>query len=232
MADFIGQLTKETNTRDPQASLGYSDSCISCKDCPTHRPLSSAMRSNDDIHWPVHSLMLSFHDFRGLPLRRLPSTVPGSMIYGSVSWRQTRPNYDNLRCLTVDSKSSWRRVRILACCHTYLFCFMLSVQYANKRSSVAFVFLISLQDIKMRCELEIMDIRTALPLSFERNVRHFHLLTQRLSLHRTTTWWLHSAGSRCCIHLRLAIGHHTRHDRTLYWSRWYYEGAPFDVPSD
>ena len=40
-----------------------------------HRLLSSAMRSNDN-DWPVHSLMLSLHDLRCLPLRRLPSTVP------------------------------------------------------------------------------------------------------------------------------------------------------------
>ena len=33
-----------------------------------NRLLSSAMRSNDDSAWPVHSLMLSFHDFRaGFP---------------------------------------------------------------------------------------------------------------------------------------------------------------------
>ena len=36
---------------------------------------SSVMRSNDDSDWPVHSLMLLLHDLRGLPLRRLPSTV-------------------------------------------------------------------------------------------------------------------------------------------------------------
>ena len=41
-----------------------------------HRRLSSATRSNDDIEWPVHYLMLSFHDLRGLPLRRLPFTEP------------------------------------------------------------------------------------------------------------------------------------------------------------
>ena len=46
-----------------------------------HRPLLSAMRSNDDIDWPVHSLMLSFHDLRGLPRRGLPSTC--SMVFGS-----------------------------------------------------------------------------------------------------------------------------------------------------
>ena len=47
-----------------------------------HRLMSSAMRSNDDNDWPVHCLMLS--DLQGLPLRRLPSTVPFcSMIFGS-----------------------------------------------------------------------------------------------------------------------------------------------------
>ena len=65
-----------------------------------HWPLSSSMRSNYDIDWPVNSLMLSFHDLRGLHLRHLPSTVPCSMIICSVSWRQTWPNHDNLRRLT------------------------------------------------------------------------------------------------------------------------------------
>ena len=48
----------------------------------TRRCLSSATRSNDHIDWPVHSLMLSIHDLRGLPLRRLPSTEYWSMIFG------------------------------------------------------------------------------------------------------------------------------------------------------
>ena len=47
------------------------------------RPLSSAMHSNDYIDWPVNSLMLSFHDLRGLRQRRLPSTVTCSMIFAS-----------------------------------------------------------------------------------------------------------------------------------------------------
>ena len=46
-----------------------------------HRPLSSAMRSNDDIDWPVHSLMLSLHDLRGLLLPRLPSAVIKLMVF-------------------------------------------------------------------------------------------------------------------------------------------------------
>ena len=33
-----------------------------------HRRLSSATQSNDDTDWPAHSLMLSLHDLRGLPL--------------------------------------------------------------------------------------------------------------------------------------------------------------------
>ena len=45
-----------------------------------HQPLSSVMCSNDDIDWSINSLMLSFHDLRGVPVRRL---VP--MIFDSVS---------------------------------------------------------------------------------------------------------------------------------------------------
>ena len=44
------------------------------------------MCSNDDIDWPVHSLMLSFYALRGLPLRRLPSTIPCNMIFRSPGW--------------------------------------------------------------------------------------------------------------------------------------------------
>ena len=50
-----------------------------------HRNLSSVMRSNDDSDKPVHFLMWSFHDLHGLPLRRLPFTVPCSMI---VRWQR------------------------------------------------------------------------------------------------------------------------------------------------
>ena len=86
-----------------------------------HPLLSSMMCSSDNSGQPVHSLMLSFHDLRGLPLWRLPSTVPCSMIFGSVSWRQAWPNHDSLRLLTTDSKSSWQMARTLTCCHTYSF---------------------------------------------------------------------------------------------------------------
>ena len=56
-----------------------------------HQPLSSAMHSNDDIDWPVHSLMLPFHDLRGLPLRSLP------LRQSIMTTGQTWPNHDNLR---------------------------------------------------------------------------------------------------------------------------------------
>ena len=102
-----------------------------------HRPLSSAMHSNYDIDWPVHSLMLSFHDMRGLPLQRLLSTVPCGMIFGSVSWRQTWSNHDSLRRLTVKAPDVRQGYRPVA---THIFvCFILSVWQA-KHSTVAFVF--------------------------------------------------------------------------------------------
>ena len=52
-----------SNIHDAQASLGTLTDA-SAAVMTAHRFLSSAMRSNDDI------------DLRGLPLRRLPSTVP------------------------------------------------------------------------------------------------------------------------------------------------------------
>ena len=51
------------------------------------------------------------------------------MIFGSVSYRQTWRNHDNLLRLTVDSKNSWHLARTLACCHI-LVCFVFSVWYA------------------------------------------------------------------------------------------------------
>ena len=72
--------------------------------------------------------------------------------------------------------------------------------------------------------LEIMDILVVLPLSFEINLQHFHLVAQQLSLRRSTAWWLRSAGCQCCIRLlRLARGLRARHDRTLSWNRWSYD---------
>ena len=102
-----------------------------------HRPPSSAMYSNDETN--RSSLMLSFHDIRGLPLRRPPSTVPCSTIFGSVSRGQTWPNHDSLRRLPVDSKSpDIRQGYWPVATHIHLVCFLLSVWY-GKHSSGAFV---------------------------------------------------------------------------------------------
>ena len=77
-------FTQSVKTRDAQASLGGTQTDASAV-MAAHRRLSSATRSNDDIHGPIHSLMLSFHVLHGLPLRRLPSTEAYSMIFCSVS---------------------------------------------------------------------------------------------------------------------------------------------------
>ena len=45
-----------------------------------HRLLSSAMRSNGDNDWPLHSLMVFLRDLRGSLLRRL---FPVIFIFGS-----------------------------------------------------------------------------------------------------------------------------------------------------
>ena len=71
-----------------------------------------------------------------------------------------------------------------------------------------------------------MDIPAVLPLSFEKNLQYFQLVARHLSLHRTMTWWLRSAGCQ-----RLARGLHVRHNRTLSWSLWNYDRAPSDVLS-
>ena len=94
------KLTNPTKPRDARASFGCAPT-VAPAVMVSHRIMSSAMSISDDIDWPVLSLMLSYHDLRDV--RQLPSTLPRSIIFGSVSWRQTWPN---LRRLTVDSKSS------------------------------------------------------------------------------------------------------------------------------
>ena len=68
------------------------------------------MRSNYDSDWRVHSLILSIHDLRGLPLRRLGYHLLFPLVcFCSVSSQQTWPNHDNLQRLTVDNKSIRRQ---------------------------------------------------------------------------------------------------------------------------
>ena len=96
ISKFIHKCQEFTNSYDAQAPLGYSNRCLHVM--AAHRLLSSAMCSNEDIDWLVHSLMLSLHDLRSLPLWRRSSTVPRTMIIGCVSRWHTW-NYDNLRRL-------------------------------------------------------------------------------------------------------------------------------------
>ena len=78
-------INQSVKTRDAQARWGTpTDRCLRCDGRPTTPVLCNA-ELNDGIEWPVHSLILSFHDLRGLPLRRLPSIEPRSMIFVSVS---------------------------------------------------------------------------------------------------------------------------------------------------
>ena len=62
--------------------LGYSDGRFCCAGYTSTSAF--AMRSNENSDWPVHSLILTFRELRGLSLRRLPSTVTCSMIFDSV----------------------------------------------------------------------------------------------------------------------------------------------------
>ena len=110
-----------TNSRDAQPKRHWGTPTDASALMAAHQHLWTAMCSNDNIDRPVHSLMLSFSDLRSLLLWRLPSTVPFSIIFSTVTWRQTWRYHDNLWRLTVDSNSSWRPARILACYHTYSF---------------------------------------------------------------------------------------------------------------
>ena len=72
----------------------------------------------------------------------------------------------------------------------------------------AFCIFFSMNILNSRPLLEIMDIPAALQLSFERNLRHLHLVTQRVLLHRKTTRWPQSTCCRCYVLLRLARCNH------------------------
>ena len=96
------------------------------------------MRSNDDIYWPVHSLILSFHDLCDLLCDDYhpASTVPCSMIFGNELWR--RHGWTMIACdaweqlLLTSGKDIDMLPRIFVC-------FMLSVWYA-KYYPVTFAF--------------------------------------------------------------------------------------------
>ena len=65
----------------------------------TRRCLSCALYGNDNMDWSGHCSTMSFQVLRSVHMRCLPFTEHCSMIFGSVSWRQTWSNHDNLRRL-------------------------------------------------------------------------------------------------------------------------------------
>ena len=62
-----------------------------------HQLLSSAMHSNSDSDWFVHSLVLSFHDLGSLPLQR--PMFPEVLVFSNVLYRVgqlAEPNHSTL----------------------------------------------------------------------------------------------------------------------------------------
>ena len=95
-----------------------------------HQPLSSAMRSNDDNDWPVHSFtwfLMIYKVFLCDDYHPMFLGVRSSAAYHG---------HDSMRRLTVDSKSSSEDIEMLPCIFV---CLMLYVWYF-KHSPVAFVF--------------------------------------------------------------------------------------------
>ena len=83
----------------PMRRWGYSDRLLCCDGYPSTSVVG--VRSIDGNDWPVHSLMLSLRDLRGLPLRRLSSTVPEAWLAdlspGLNRRPQDRPLYETER---------------------------------------------------------------------------------------------------------------------------------------
>ena len=116
------------NSRDARALLGYCDRRLRC-DGRIGRPSTSAMRSNDDNDWPVHSLTLSIRDLRGLML-------PEVWLLAAY--------HDDRHGRTMIARDVWRLTikvppRIFTCCHTYIFVRFVFFVWYGKHPPVAFV---------------------------------------------------------------------------------------------
>ena len=94
-------LNQSIKTRDALASFEVPDRCLRCDGRPSmvaHRRRSSATRSNGDIDWPVHSLMLSFHDSRRRPLRRLSFTARSPVVWSLAAYHGNRHGRTMITC--------------------------------------------------------------------------------------------------------------------------------------
>ena len=81
----LTQPSIKVNSCDVQASVGLCNRCPCCD--VSHKILSSAVCNYNDSYWHVQSLML-FFELHNLLLCWVPSIIPCSMIFGSVSWWQ------------------------------------------------------------------------------------------------------------------------------------------------
>ena len=90
-----------------------------------------ACRLGTKLTLSVHSLVLPFHDLRGLPLRRPRFTVPCSLLFGIVSRRQIWPIHDSLQRLMVDNELSCSPARTFTCRQIQLF--VLRSRYDNDK---------------------------------------------------------------------------------------------------
>ena len=83
-----------------------------------HSSLSSAWLRREAMLQPVQSFTLSNQDFLCLPLRRLPSTVPWSMVLDRDSWRETWPYQASLRRFAVARSGSCLLTWVVTFCLT------------------------------------------------------------------------------------------------------------------
>ena len=67
-----------------------------------HRLMSSVMHIKNDDDWPVHCLIFAIQDLCGSPsaTTTIYCTIPRSMIFGSVPWRQIWSNHGSSPLLT------------------------------------------------------------------------------------------------------------------------------------
>ena len=65
----VVEFNQSIKAHDAKASSRYLDRCLPCDGRTIDAcPLQHRAMVIDDIDWPLHSLMLSFHDLRSLPL--------------------------------------------------------------------------------------------------------------------------------------------------------------------
>ena len=88
----------------------YSDGRLRCNSRPSTYVACGAQKRRQWLVRQFHNIVPPW--FTCLPLRRLSSTVPCSLIFGNVSWRLTRPNHDNLLSILLQHLFSNALIRV------------------------------------------------------------------------------------------------------------------------